>query len=115
MSDNIAGKSATKHFIEQRRTAVLLVPLIVWLCFSIAFLPDARYQHIIDWIQFPLNSLLLVSLILAGFYHTQLGLQVIIEDYISNLSLRRFLIMLMKMACLFFSLVGILSIATIIL
>ena len=34
------------------------------------------------WIGSPLPAVLIISLLIAMFYHAQLGLQVVIEDYI---------------------------------
>jgi succinate dehydrogenase / fumarate reductase membrane anchor subunit len=35
-----------------------------------------------EWMQSPVNAVLLLVLIVATFHHMQLGLQVVIEDYV---------------------------------
>ncbi|MEW6037304.1 MAG: succinate dehydrogenase, hydrophobic membrane anchor protein [Pseudomonadota bacterium] len=67
---------------RQRVTAVALVPLGLWFAFSVALLPSASHAQLVAWINVPWNTLLLLSFILIVFYHTMLGLQVIIEDYV---------------------------------
>ena len=44
----------------------------------------------------PFNATLLILLIVSIFWHSQLGLQVVIEDYISNKTKRLSLIIIMK-------------------
>ena len=96
----------TKHFIHQNITSIALIPLVFWLCFSMAFLPETDYQHLIEWIKFPANTLLLIITIGLAFYHAQLGLQMIIEDYISTPSTQLLSISVIKLSCLLLSLIG---------
>ena len=37
------GHGSTEHFWVQRLTALGLVPLVIWFCFSMAFLPEALF------------------------------------------------------------------------
>ena len=43
---------------------------------------ELNYQTAIDWIQSPLSAIFLLLFIIAMFHHAQLGVQVVIEDYI---------------------------------
>jgi succinate dehydrogenase / fumarate reductase membrane anchor subunit len=45
-------------------------------------LGDASYETVLAWLQTPYVAVLLILFVAATFYHTQLGLQVIIEDYV---------------------------------
>ncbi|MEI6542438.1 MAG: succinate dehydrogenase, hydrophobic membrane anchor protein [Methylococcales bacterium] len=78
-----SAKSGTSHWWMQRVTAVALVPLSFWLITFLNLSLTAPYQETIGWITSPLNTIGLVALILAIFYHAALGLQVVIEDYIA--------------------------------
>ncbi len=78
-----SAKSGTSHWWMQRVTAVALVPLSFWLITFLNLSLTAPYQETIAWITSPLNTIGLVALILAIFYHAALGLQVVIEDYIA--------------------------------
>ena len=102
-------ENGTQHFIHQRITAVLLIALILWLSFSVAFLPETDYRHIIEWIQFPINTILLSMTLVVAFYHLQLGLQVIIEDYVSTVPLQSFFLHMNKLVCLVLCLIGLYS------
>jgi len=79
-----SAKEGTSHFWSQRLTAIALVPLVLWLAFSIASLPDMDYIAIREWLSTPFNAIVMILFIIAGFYHARLGLQVVIEDYIGS-------------------------------
>ncbi len=83
-----SGENATHHFWLQRITALALIPLVVWVCFSIAFLPDITHNTIVSWISSPFNAIITSVLVIVAFQHAHLGMQVIIEDYVSDHSKR---------------------------
>ncbi|HEX6978785.1 MAG TPA: succinate dehydrogenase, hydrophobic membrane anchor protein [Alphaproteobacteria bacterium] len=72
------------HWWAQRVTAVALVPLAVWFVASIVALAGADHAAVVDWIGRPVPAILLVALIVAVFHHAQLGVQVVIEDYVHH-------------------------------
>ena len=78
-----SAKSGTSHWWMQRVTAVALVPLSFWLIKFLDLSLTAPFQETIAWLTLPLNTVFIVALILAIFYHAALGLQVVIEDYIA--------------------------------
>ncbi len=77
-----SAKSGTEHFWAQRVTAVALIPLTLWFVFSVMSLGGADHAAASAWMQSPVNAVLLLLLIVATFHHMQLGMQVVIEDYI---------------------------------
>jgi succinate dehydrogenase / fumarate reductase membrane anchor subunit len=77
-----SAKSGTEHFWAQRVTAVALIPLTLWFVYSILALGNGDHAVASAWMQSPLNAVLLLLLIVGTFHHMQLGLQVVIEDYI---------------------------------
>lgn len=77
-----AAGHGPRDWWRQRVTAVALLPLSLWFAASLASLPGASYATVIAWIAAPWNNILLIAFILATAYHTVLGLQVIIEDYV---------------------------------
>jgi succinate dehydrogenase / fumarate reductase membrane anchor subunit len=66
----------------QRLTAVALVPLSLWFVVSILSMVGADHATVSQWIGAPLVTVLLILCIVALFYHAQLGMQEIIEDYV---------------------------------
>ena len=79
-----SAKSGTGHWWLQRVTALALIPLTVWLILLLDLSMHASYQETVAWLTVPLNSICIVAWILAVFYHAALGMQVVIEDYISG-------------------------------
>lgn len=74
----------THHWLAQRITAIVLAPLVFWFAFSLARLGAAGHATAAAWFRSPVNAVLALLLIVALFHHMQLGLQVVIEDYIHS-------------------------------
>ncbi|HMA12835.1 MAG TPA: succinate dehydrogenase, hydrophobic membrane anchor protein [Steroidobacteraceae bacterium] len=70
------------HWRAQRVTAVALVLLVPWLLVSLATLPDLSWGTVHGWMSGLGHAALLVLLVLASCWHSQLGVQVVIEDYV---------------------------------
>lgn len=77
-----SAREGVRHWWWQRLTAIALVPLSLWFVASLAGVAGADYATAAAWLKVPRNSILLLALLLATFYHAQLGLQVVIEDYV---------------------------------
>lgn len=77
-----AAKDGVAHWWAQRVTAVALVPLALWLAYSLARLSFADHAAVSAWIAQPWVAVALVLTLFTTFYHAKLGLQVVIEDYV---------------------------------
>mgnify|MGYP006133502645 CR=1 FL=1 len=91
-----SAKTGLHHWWSQRLTALALIPLMLWFVSIIAFMGGSDYQSSYDAVSNPFNATLFLLLILASFWHAQLGLQVVLEDYISSKITRITLIVIMK-------------------
>ncbi|MBU6464796.1 MAG: succinate dehydrogenase, hydrophobic membrane anchor protein [Bradyrhizobium sp.] len=69
---------------RERVSAVALVPLTAWLTVSILMRADKGYAAVVAWLKLPITTTLMTLLLIALFYHTALGLQVVIEDYVHS-------------------------------
>lgn len=76
------AKEGVSQWWAQRVTAVALVPLALWLILSLAHLAGVEHRVVQVWIARPVNTVLLVLLLGTMLYHAQLGLQVVVEDYV---------------------------------
>ncbi len=76
-----AAHGALHHWIMQRLTAILALPLTLWLCFNMVHLAHADHATVIAWLARPMNAILMIMTIITFFYHAVLGCQVVIEDY----------------------------------
>jgi succinate dehydrogenase / fumarate reductase membrane anchor subunit len=103
-------KQAVHHWRAQRLTAIILIPLCLWFIFTLAGMTAVDHAAVSAWIKSPLNSLLLILFTLALFYHAQLGLQVVVEDYVGNDSLRNCTILICSIAMSGAGLISILAV-----
>ena len=72
----------TAHWWAQRLTAIALVPLTLWFVISIVMLTGAGRDAVAGWLARPFNFGAMLLLVGLGIHHAQLGLQVVIEDYV---------------------------------
>ncbi|HIF60168.1 MAG TPA: succinate dehydrogenase, hydrophobic membrane anchor protein [Rhodospirillales bacterium] len=79
-----SAKDGTSHWWAQRVTAVALVPLSIWFVFSVVNLVGVDKDGFKVWLNGPGSFVLMALFLIALFYHMQLGLQVVIEDYVHN-------------------------------
>lgn len=77
-----AGRSGVHHWYVERVTSVALVPLTIWFVISMVRLVGATQPMVAAWVGNPINAALLLALIAITFHHMQLGIQVVLEDYV---------------------------------
>ncbi len=104
-----SAKEGTEHWWRERVTAVALTPLTLWFAGSIIAHSGSDYDAFIAWLKLPFTSLMIVLLLVALFYHTALGLQVIIEDYIHSAAKIAALV-LVPLSCFALATAGILAV-----
>lgn len=105
-----SAKEGTEHFWSQRLSALALIPLTLWLCFSIAALPGMDYVSIREWLSSPFTAIMMILLIITGLHHARLGVQVVVEDYIGSHTTRTIVIIAVTLATWFFTVAGVFSV-----
>jgi succinate dehydrogenase / fumarate reductase membrane anchor subunit len=105
-----SAKEGVEHWWAQRISALALVPLALWFVIAIIGLVGADRALVVDWVRHPGPAILLVLLLIATFYHGALGLQVVIEDYVDNKTLRFGLLIVMRLAAIVFAARGIFAV-----
>lgn len=108
-----SAKSGAHHWLAQRLTALILIPLTVWFVASLIAMPFHNYEHVIAWMSGTFNAAGLLIMIVAALYHAALGLQVVYEDYIHRESFKTAMVLLTKFVFLFLGVIAVLSIAKI--
>ncbi len=79
-----SAKHGSKHWIDQRLTAVGNVLLTSWLVLSLILLPNFEYDSLAAWLAQPTVAVPMILLLGTVFSHVRLGLQVLIEDYVHD-------------------------------
>jgi succinate dehydrogenase / fumarate reductase membrane anchor subunit len=105
-----AAGSGVHHWWAERVTSVALIPLTLWFVFSVVGMAGHTQPEIAHWIAHPVVAVLLIALILASFHHTQLGLQVVLEDYVHEEGQRLVAILVMKAVIYFLGLLALLAV-----
>ena len=105
-----SAKNGTGHWWSQRVTAVGLVFLGLWFAAELICLKSLDYQSMTAFLSSPLNAVLLVLLIGTLMYHSLLGIQVVIEDYVHHGGLKVVSLMLIKFAHVLAGALGVFSV-----
>ena len=109
-----SAKEGTSHWWMQRITAVALLPLSIWFVITASGLVGIDQAGFKVWLNEPGNMLMLILFIGALFYHMQLGLQVVIEDYVHGEKAKVISLVLNLFVAIFFggsSIIAILKVA----
>jgi succinate dehydrogenase / fumarate reductase membrane anchor subunit len=72
------------HWWVQRLTSLALVPLAIWLLVSLLTLPALDFVTLVSWIAGTWTATLLALFVLIASWHSSLGVQVILEDYVHD-------------------------------
>lgn len=83
-----SAKDGTSHFWGQRVSGVGMLLLGLWFACSLATMPGFSHAEALAFIGAPMNSVLLLLLVATLSYHSYLGIQVVIEDYVHGHGLK---------------------------
>lgn len=106
-----AAGEGTHHFWQQRLTAVAMIPLTLLFVVPFARALGQSHEYVLALYANPWQALIAVLFIGVGFRHLALGLQVVIEDYVSHHGWRTGLLIANTMFCAVFALAGIFAVA----
>ncbi|MCW9039270.1 MAG: succinate dehydrogenase, hydrophobic membrane anchor protein, partial [Rhodospirillales bacterium] len=79
-----SAKEGVHHWWAQRATAVALIPLSLWFVGAVVELIGMDYLGLKAWMGVHGNLTMMILFISALFWHAQLGVAVVIEDYVHN-------------------------------
>jgi succinate dehydrogenase / fumarate reductase membrane anchor subunit len=82
----VLGRGSAKQGVHewwlQRLTSIALVPLAVGFAVSLLTLPALDYATLVGWVRHGGTALGLLLFVLVAARHSQLGVRVVIEDYV---------------------------------
>ena len=79
-----AAKSGVEHWWAQRLTATALAPLGLWFAIAMLRFETLAYAEVVAWLREPVTAVLLLTTVIAVAYHSYLGVQVVIEDWVAG-------------------------------
>ena len=104
------AKDGTAHWWGQRVSGIALALLGAWFAISLATMDGFAYADAVAFIGHSPNPVLLTLLCITMAYHSYLGVQVVIEDYVHSHGLKLASLILSRFAHILFAALGVYSI-----
>jgi succinate dehydrogenase / fumarate reductase membrane anchor subunit len=105
-----AAHDGVRHWWRQRLTSIALVPLTVWFVVSLLTLPSLGYATLIAWLSQSSTALLLILLVLTAAWHSQLGVRVVVEDYVHGTGARTLMLVVSSFAHVLLAAAGVFAV-----
>jgi len=84
-------KSGKHHYMMQRISAIILIPVSIWLVFFATKLVGiASINEFKEYVSDPLCLTIAVIFIITFLYHGMLGIQEVFTDYVKSPAIRKF-------------------------
>ena len=93
-----SAREGGHHWGVERALSVATLLLWVWLAVSLLVLPDLDLQTLTVWLRNPLAAVPMLLLVATTFRHLDMGLVVVIEDYVHEELNKMLLLMLVHFA-----------------
>jgi succinate dehydrogenase / fumarate reductase, membrane anchor subunit len=105
-----SAKGGVHHWWLQRLTSIALVPLTIWFTVSLLSLPSLDHVTVVAWMAQSWTALLLILFVLVATYHSQLGVRVVVEDYVHNTGMRTLTLVILTFVHAFLAVAGVFAI-----
>jgi succinate dehydrogenase / fumarate reductase, membrane anchor subunit len=89
------------HWWAERLTAIALVPLTLWFIYSAVLMSGADVAQFKAWVGAYGNPVLLILFTIAAYHHGQMGMTVVIEDYVHHEVANLVALVLVKLGAFF--------------
>jgi len=104
------AKDGTEHWWGQRVSGVALAILGLWFAWALATMSGFSHAEAVAFIGQPVNAVLLLLLSITMAYHSYLGIQVVIEDYVHGHGFKTASLILSRFAHVFLAVAAIFAI-----
>jgi succinate dehydrogenase / fumarate reductase, membrane anchor subunit len=105
-----AAHSGVHHWWTQRLTSLALVPLSIWFVVSLLALPSLGHATVVAWMGQSWTALLLVIFVLVAAWHSQLGVRVVVEDYVHGTGAKTLTLVIVSFAHVLLAAAGVLAV-----
>ena len=96
----VSERHGAGEWTAERLSSLILVPLSLWGLWSAATVSGGGYDAAFAWFASPLNSGLLIVTLLISLWHMNLGLKVIVDDYLHKPATRTTVLGLIALICI---------------
>lgn len=96
-----AKEGGVGHWFAERIWAIALIPLLLWFAASAVTMVGADHATFKAWVSAHGNPVLLILFTIAMYHHGQMGLTVVIDDYIHHEAVNLTAIVLVKLGAFF--------------
>ena len=103
----VSERHGAGEWKAERLSSVILIPLTLWGLWSGWVLSGAGYDGALDWFRSPVNAIVLTATLLVSLWHMNMGLKVIVDDYIHRPASRSALLGLIGLLCMLLAAAGV--------
>jgi succinate dehydrogenase / fumarate reductase membrane anchor subunit len=96
----VSERHGAGEWVQERLSSLILIPLTLWGLWSGWSLSGAGYDGALEWFRSPVNSGLLIITLVISLWHMNLGLTVMIDDYIHRPLSRNLIVGAVGLLCL---------------
>lgn len=79
-----SSHSGAHHWVFDKVLSFASLILTVWFVVSLVLLPNLGLATVVEWIARPVPATAMALLVISGFWHAKMGMQVMIEDYVPD-------------------------------
>lgn len=105
-----SAKEGTGHWWAQRLTSVALIVLGCWFVISLLALPGLDYPTVVAWMRGGWTAPVLILFVIVSAWHSQLGIRVVIEDYVHEIGMKTIALGLVSFAHVIVVAIGIFAV-----
>jgi len=103
----VSERHGAGEWMQERLSSLILIPLTLWGLWSGWVLSGAGYDGALDWFRSPVNAIVLTATLLVSLWHMNMGLKVIVDDYIHRPASRNALLGLIGLLCMLLAAAGV--------
>ena len=96
----VSERHGAGEWRAERLSSLILIPFSLWGLWGAWTIAGSGHDGARDWMSQPVNAVLLVVTLLIALWHTNMGLKVIVDDYIHKPSSRTALLAFIALLCL---------------
>ena len=103
----VSERHGAGEWMQERLSSLILIPLTLWGLWSGWVLSGAGYDGALDWFRSPVNAIVLTATLLVSLWHMNMGLKVLVDDYIHRPASRNALLGLIGLLCMLLAAAGV--------